>query len=148
MKVFLVRSVPKIGLEGEIIEVSEGYARNFLIPKKLGIEVTPHNQASFANRLKTIENRKQAIATQESLLAEKIKLIEITLAKKMHDKDRLYGAVTASEIVDLLKKQGLSIDKNQVNFNTSIKSTGTYSVTIALSAKLAPALTLHVIPEN
>ena len=147
MRVFLLKDVEKIGMAGEIIKTSEGYARNFLIPKKLGIEVTPQNEASFVNRVKTIEHRKEVVATKTSMLAEKIKSIELVLKRKMHDGGKLYGSIAAGEIVDLLAQKGVSVSKNQVIFDT-IKTKGSYSVTVKLSSKLQPTLKLKIVPDQ
>ncbi len=146
MRVFLLKDVERVGMAGEIVQTSEGYARNYLIPRKLGVEVTPHNEAQFANRVKVIEHRKEVVATKTSMLAEKIKAIELTLRRKMHDGGKLYGSISPHEIVDLLAEKGVSVSKNQILVD-SIKSKGTYPVTIKLSSKLQPTLTLKVVPE-
>jgi large subunit ribosomal protein L9 len=147
MKVFLLKDIERVGLAGEIIKTAEGYARNFLIPQKLAIEVTPHNESSLVNRIKIVENRKEVVATKTSMLAEKIKNLELVLKRKMHDGDQLYGTVSANEIVDLLAQKGISVAKNQVEFDKSIKSKGNYSVVIKLSSKLQPVVKLKVISE-
>jgi large subunit ribosomal protein L9 len=146
MRVFLLKDVEKIGMAGEIVKTSEGYARNFLIPKKLAVEVTPQNEAQFRNKVKTVEHRKEVVATKTSMLAERIKSIELVLRRKMHDGGKLYGAISAHEVVDLLAEKGVSVAKNQVIFDT-IKTKGNYPVTIKLSSKLQPTLTLKVVPE-
>lgn len=146
MKVFLLKDIEKIGIAGEIIKTSEGYARNYLIPKKLAVEVTPQNEAQFVNRVKTVEHRKEVIATKTSMLAERIKSLELVLRRKMHDGGRLYGSISPHEVVDLLAEKGVSVAKNQVIFDT-IKMKGSYPITIKLSSKLQPTLTLRVVPE-
>lgn len=147
MKVFLLKDVEQFGAAGEIVSTTDGYARNFLIPRKLAVEVTPENEGSFKNRIKVIENRKSVVSTKTSLLAEKIKSLELVLKRKMHDDNKLYGSIGAHEVVDLLSQKGISISKSQVEFDKTIKSKGTYPVTIKLSSKLHPALTLKVISE-
>ena len=82
------------------------------------------------------------------MLAEKIKQLTVTLKRKTHDDGRLYGAVNGAEVSDLLAKQGISIAKNQVEFGKSIKATGIHKVTIKLSSKLQPQLTLKVTAEK
>lgn len=148
MRVFLLKDVEKVGMAGEIIKTTEGYARNFLIPRKLAIEVTPQNEASLSNRLKDIENRKEVIATKTSMLAEKIKSTNITIKRKVHDKKELYGAISEKEVVDSLALKGISISKSQVIIDKSIKTTGTYDIAIKLSSKLQPVLTLKVVAEE
>lgn len=148
MKIFLLQDVPKVGMTGEIIDTSEGYARNFLIPRKLGVEVTPVNEALYKNKIKTIENRKTVISSKTSMLAEKIKSIDLVLKKKTHDGGKLYGAIGANEIVDALADKGISISKNQVEFDKSIKSKGMHSVTIKLSSSLNPTVKVKIIADE
>jgi len=147
MKVFLRKDIEKVGLAGEIIKVGDGYARNYLIPNGLAIEITKKNETFYAKRIKKVEHRKEVIATQTSMLAEKIKSLKVTLKKKVHDDGKLYGAVNASEIVDLLAKKGVMIAKNQVKIDKSIKTKGTFVVTIKLTSRLQPQLSLNVVPE-
>lgn len=148
MRVYLLKDIEKIGIAGEIIKVSDGYADNFLIPKKLAVRITPVNEQYYAARVKTVEKRKDVIASKTSMLAEKIKSITLTLKRKVHDDNRLYGSVSESEVVDLLAPQGISISKSQVVFDKSIKAKGTFPVTIKLSSSLKPQLTLKVVPET
>jgi len=107
----------------------------------------PENEQFYQSRIKQVENRKEVVATATSMLAEKIKSTTVILKRKMHDDDKLYGSVAPNEIVDLLADKGISISKNQVQFEKSIKSKGTYEVTIKLSSRLQPQLTVKVVPE-
>lgn len=147
IRVFLLKDIEKVGISGEIIKVEEGYARNFLIPRKFAVEVTPENENQFKKQLKVIEQRKEAVATQSSMLAEKVKSTEIVLKRKMNDEGKLYGAIGAAEIVDALRQKGISISKNQVEFDKSIKQKGNFEVIIKLSSKLKPTLKVKVLPE-
>lgn len=146
MNVYLLKDIEKVGLAGEIVKVSEGYAMNFVFPRKLGIEVTKSNEAFYKNKQKTVEHRKDVIESKTSMLAERIKVLRVTLKKKGHDDGKLYGAVNAQEIVDALAEKGVSISKNQVDFGKSIKEKGEYKVTIKLSSKLQPQVTVVVSP--
>ncbi len=147
MRVFLRKDVEKVGLAGEIVKVSDGFALNYLIPRGLAVIVTPENESQFKVRAQKIEHRKEVVASKTSMLAEKIKSTELVLKRKMHDGEKLYGSVSPAEIVDLLSEKGISISKSQVDFDKSIKERGTYPVTIKLSSKLQPKITLKVVPE-
>lgn len=148
MKVFLLKDIEKVGMAGEIIETAEGHARNYLIPRKLAVEVTSKNEDAFKNRIKMVEHRKETISTQTSMLAEKIKSTELVLKRKMHDGEKLYGSISAGEIVDALALKGISVSKSQVDFDKSIKTKGTYSVVIKLSSRLQPTLKVKIVPEE
>lgn len=147
MKVYLLQNVEKVGMAGEIIKVSDGYAQNFLFPKKLAVEITALNEEFYKKREKQIEHRKEVIASKTSMLAEKIASIKLTLKRKMHDDGKLYGAINAAEIVDALAEKGVSVTKSQVEFDKSIKSKGSYNIVIALSSKLRPAITVTIVSE-
>ena len=153
MKVFLLQDVEKIGMTGEIVKVSDGYAANFLFPRKLAVEVTPGNEKGFDRRKKVVEKRHEVVATKTSMLAERIKSMKITLKSKAHDFDaasstaRLYGAVSAHDIVDALAAQGVAVSKSQVEFDKAIKTTGTHTVTLRLSNKLQPQFMVKVVAE-
>lgn len=145
MKIYLLKDVEKVGMAGEIISVADGYGANFLVARKLGIQVTPANETELRARQKVIEQRSQVVATKSSMLAERIKGLKLTLKRTIHDSDKLYGSVSEHEVVDLLAEQGVSVSKNQVIFEKSIKTKGSYPVTIKLSSTLKPIITLQVI---
>lgn len=147
MKVYLMQNVPKVGMAGEIINVSDGYAANFLLPRKLGVQLTSANEAFYKNRVIQVEHRKEVIETETSMIAEKIKATEIKLKCKVHDDGKLYGAISQHEVVDALQAKGITVSKSQVVFDKSIKKTGTHAVTIKLSSRLQPQLTVKVVAE-
>ena len=147
MKVYLLKDVEKVGMAREIIKVSDGFGSNYLIPQKLGIEITSNNEQFYKKQVKSVEHRKEVISSKTSMLAEKIHSLKITLKRKMHDDGKLYGSINASEIVDILAEKGVSISKNQVEFGKSIKAKGTYDVTIKLSTTLKPSIAVTIVPE-
>lgn len=152
MKVFLLKDVEKVGIAGEVVKVADGFAANFLFPRKFAIEITADNEQGFVRRIKTVEKRQEVIASKSSMLAEKIKTLKITIAGKAHPghegaSGELYGAVRESAIVDALAAQGISVSKNQIEFEKPIKSVGVHSVIVKLSNKLQPKLTVKVISE-
>ncbi len=147
MEVYLYKDVEKIGLAGEIIKVGDGFARNYLIPQGLGVEITTQNKSQFLSKIRKVENRKEAIVSQTSMLAEKLNTVTTTLKRKMHDNGQLYGSINASEIVEALAEQGISITKGQVEFDKPIKSKGTFKVNIELSTRLKSTITVTIIAE-
>ena len=147
MEVFLRKDIEKIGLAGEIIKVGDGFARNFLIPQGLAVEITSHNKNQYIAKIRKVENRKEAIASQTSMLAEKLNIITVTLKRKMHDDGQLYGSINASEIVEALATKGTSITKSQVEFDKSIKSKGTFKVDIKVTTKIKATITVVVVAE-
>ncbi len=147
MKVFLLQNIQNVGIAGEIVKVSDGFAKNFLLPKKMGIQITPSNEADFKKRLQTIEVRKEVVQTKTSGLAEKIKSLQIVLRRKLHDDGKLYGSISPQEIVDALAENGVSVSKNQIVVDKSIKSKGMHTVIVKLSTTLQPTLSIKIVAE-
>lgn len=145
MKVYLLKDVEKIGMAGEIVKVSDGYAANFLLPRKWGVQITPENESLYQAKRAQVEKREEVIATKSSMLAERIKSLEVVVKRKLHDGDQLYGSVSPQEIVDALSEKGVSVAKNQVTFDKSIKTKGTHTVKIKLSSKLQPEIRVKVV---
>jgi len=147
MKVFLLKDIEKIGFANEVIKVKDGYAKNYLLPHGLAVEVVPGNEKLCQKKTLEVEGRKKALASKTSMLAEKIGKLKITLKRKMHDDGKLYGAVNPSEVVDLLVQEGVKVAKNQIIFDKSIKDRGTYEVVIKLSNLLKPKFSLRISAE-
>jgi len=147
VKVFLRKDVEKIGMAGEILKVNDGFARNFLLPRNLAVEITGNNESHFLKQVKNVVKRKEVIESKTSMLAERIKRMNVALKRKLHDDGKLYGAINATEIVEALGKEGVSLSKNQVIFGKSIKSKGTFEVTIKLTSRLKPILKVTIKSE-
>ncbi len=147
MRVFLLKDVERVGIAGQIINVASGYATNFLFAQKLAVEITPDNEAQFLHKVRTVEKHKEAVATKTSMLAEKIKHIELKIKRKLADGDRLYGAISAGDIVDLLAAEGVSVAKNQIEFAKAIKTKGVHEFVVKLSSTLKPVCKIRVIAE-
>lgn len=147
MKVYLIKDVVNVGMAGEIIKVSDGFGINYLVAKKLGIQITEKNAHFYENKKKTVEHRKEVVATETSMLAERINAIAVTLKRKMHN-NKLYGSVAAHEVTDLLAEKGIKVAKNQVVFDKAIKEKGSYEITIKLSSRLQPKIKLMVVSEE
>jgi large subunit ribosomal protein L9 len=149
MRVYLLKDVPKIGFAGEIIKVSEGYARNFLFPKKFAVLLTEENESFYQTKLKTVVQRKEALASETSMRAEKINNKVITIKRKVHDKERLYNSINPQEIADALALvENVKITKSQVEIPKAIKELGSYPVTIKLSSRLKPTITVKIVAEE
>jgi large subunit ribosomal protein L9 len=147
MKVFLLQDVLRVGKAGMLLEVADGYAVNFLFPRKLAVEVGAHNHAEFERRMTRNASQQEVVAAKTSLLAERIKVLRPTLRVKMHDATKLYAAVSAAEVVALLAQEGVSVSKNQILFEHAIKTKGLHPVTVKLSNSLQPVFTLKVASE-
>jgi large subunit ribosomal protein L9 len=148
MKVILLEDVKKVGKKGDIVDVSDGYARNYLIAKKLGAEATSKN-INDAKLQKAAELRKEQEIYEEAVqLGEKLKNASITVPIKTGDGGRIFGSVSTKEIAKEAKDQiGLDIDKKKMQLKEPIKALGTYAVPIKLHAKVTAELTVKVVEE-
>lgn len=147
VRVFLKQNIPNVGKAGQIKTVADGYAANYLVPRKLAVVVTARNEAELQKRFATLQGKETLTGAKSSQLAERIGAVQLVVKRKMHDDGKLYGAISAQEIVDGLKAVGVSVAKNQVVFDKSIKSKGLFSVTIKLSSSLKPSLIVKVVSE-
>lgn len=147
MKVFLRQDVENVGMAGEIVTVSDGFARNYLLPRKKGIRVSTENEKEFSGRLRAVAQRERVASSGVEMKAERIRSIDLVIARKAHDTNKLYGSISSQEIVDAFKERGISIAKNQVIFDKAIKTIGEFPVTIKLSSIVQPIITVKVVAE-
>ena len=148
MNVYMLKDVENVGMAGQIVKVADGYAINYLIPKKLALQVTAANEAFFKSKIKRVELDKKALTSKIEMLAERIRNLHLTIKKRIHDDEKLYGSISADEIIELLKEKDISVSKKQVEFPKAIKKVGEHKVTIKLSSKIKPQLTLKVIAKE
>ena len=145
MEVILLEDVRTLGKKGQIVKINDGYARNYVIPKKLGIEATPKN----LNDLKLQKKREEKEAAEELAaakeLAAKIKECTVTVSMKTGEGGRTFGAVSSKEISVAAKEQlGLDIDKKKMKLEESIKTLGTYEVPVKLHKDVTAKLRVVV----
>ena len=147
MKVLLLQDVKAHGKKGDIIEVSDGYAKNFLIKKKMAIQAT--NQViNETNQKKASELRKLEIEKQEAIkLAERLSGNTIIVEIACGDNGKMFGSVTAKEISDALLKSGYDIDKKKINLKEPIKSLGTFSVEVKVYANVTSTIKINVVKK-
>ena len=149
MKVILLQDVKTLGKKGDTIDVNDGYARNYILPKKIGVEATNAN----VNDLK-LQKANQAKVEKEQLdnakaLGEKIESISVTVPIKVGEGGRAFGAVTGKEIAKALSEQHkIEVDKKKIVLNDSLKSVGSFDVPIKLHTKVTASLKVHVEPEK
>lgn len=147
MKVFMKKDVPQVGKAGTVLTIPDGYARNYLLPHNLAIEITEKNEASIKQALQKNISSKEAFVAKLSLMAEKIKSLHLVLKRKLHDDGKLYGAVNAHEVVELLAQHDIVVKKNQIIFKKPIKTKGLHSITVELTGQLKSEFTLEIINE-
>ena len=145
MKVILLQDVPGSGKKNQIISVSDGYARNFLFPKKLAMEATPAAVREVERRNEQERAKELARRQEAEALAAKLKGKVIRLQAKCGEKGRLYGSITGQEIADALNAQhGVQMDKRKIELAEPIRSVGETEVTVSLYAGVKALMTVSV----
>ncbi|HJT24522.1 MAG TPA: 50S ribosomal protein L9 [bacterium] len=144
MKVLLKNDVPKIGKKGELLDVKEGYARNFLIPNGLAIEATGGTLKQYDEEKKAGERKKAKEKEEAQALAAKIKGTTITLKHKAGEEGRLFGSITSAEVAEALKQKGFDIDKKQIILDEPIRLVGSHDVKIKLHTEVTASLHVEV----
>ena len=144
MKVILLQDVKGKGKKGQMIEVSDGYARNFMLPKKLAIEATPDAVNTMKMNDKATQERIAREKAEALETSKKLRAMTLTVMAKGGGAGRLFGAVTNAEIASALEKQGIKLDKRKIVMNENIKSTGTYTVTCKLGYEINAPLTVKI----
>ena len=146
MKVILQQDVKGQGKKGQMIEVSDGYARNFMLPKKLAIEATPDAINTMRMNDKATQERIAREKAEALEISKKLREMTLTVTAKGGGQGRLFGAVTNQEVAAALEKQsGIKLDKRKIVLNENIKNVGTYTATCKLGYEISAPLTLKVV---
>ena len=146
MKVILLEDVKKVGKKGELVNVSEGYGNNFLLPKKLAVEATKSNMNELELKKKADDKRKKEEYEEALDLAEKLNEIEVKVAVKTGDNGKVFGSVTTKEIGEALEKQfGIKVDKKKMVLGDSIKMVGTRTVKVKVHPKVTAEMTVKIV---
>jgi large subunit ribosomal protein L9 len=147
MKVILLQDVKKVGKKGDVIEASDGYARNFLFPRKLAQEANDSNMHILNNKKEN--ERKQKLAELEAAqkLAGELKGKEITIKAKTGDSGKLFGAITSKDVAELIKEQyKIEIDKKKIAMDT-IKLAGGYEIDVKLYPEVSTKMKVIIVPQ-
>ena len=144
MKVILLQDVKGKGKKGQMLEVSDGYARNFMLPKKLAIEATTDAINTMRMNDKATQERIAREKAEALAVAGKLREMTLTVTAKGGGAGRLFGSVTNAEIADALAKNGIKLDKRKTVISDPIKSVGTYTVTCKLGYEISAPLTVKI----
>ncbi|AGF59537.1 MULTISPECIES: 50S ribosomal protein L9 [Clostridium] len=148
MKVILLQDVKKIGKKGDVIEASDGYARNFLFPRKLAQEASTSNMHILNNKIENERKQKLAEVEAAQKLAGELKGKEISIKAKTGDSGKLFGAITSKDVAELIKKQyKIEIDKKKIVMDT-IKLAGGYEIEIKLYPEVSTKMKVIIVPQE
>jgi len=148
MEIILREYVEHLGKRGEIVKVADGYARNYLLPRKLALPATPGNLKHVERERKIVEAREAEEKSRADAIAARLGAIEISIARRVGDTEQLYGSVTASDIADFLKTKGFDIDRRKLILPDAIKALGEHDVPLKLHRDVTVTLKVHVVREG
>ena len=147
MKVILREDVRNIGSMGQIIDVADGFGRNYLVPKGLAVEANTKNIKSLEHEKKVIQEKAKKIRNQAQDLAGKISNTTLVIKAKAGEEGKLFGSVTTMDIAEQLKKEGFDIDKKKISMEEPIKRIGSHAVKIKIHPEIATEVKVQVIEE-
>jgi large subunit ribosomal protein L9 len=148
MEVILREHVDNLGRRGEIVKVADGYARNYLLPRKLALLATAGNKQRIEREREKFETREAEEMKVAQAMAERMSGVEIEIARKVGETDALYGSVTTSDIAEALKTKGFDIDRRKIGLQEPIKKLGTHEIPVKLQRDVTATIKVSVIPEG
>lgn len=147
MKVILRETVEKLGNAGVIVNVADGYARNFLIPRSFAIPATKNNLKAFEHERAVVEAKRTKLRKGAESLKSKLERISCSIAKKVGEQDKLYGSVTTQDIEKAFSAEGFNIDRKDILLPEPIKSLGVYSVPVRVFEDVVATTKVWVVKE-
>lgn len=148
MKVLLTQTLDKIGIVGEVVDVSEGFARNYLLPKQLGIVPTEGNIKRLEVAKKDYESKLAQIRADKEALIKKLEGFELTLIRAANEEGHLFGSVSRRDIAEELVKGGFAITSEDVKLDEPLRRVDTFKVTVGLASDLRTEIKVWVTPEK
>ena len=146
MKVILTEEVPTLGSIGDIVSVKNGYARNYLIPKTLGVVANESNKKELEHQQRILKLKREKVLEQFKAMGKKLQKIKIEVKKQVGEEEKIFGSVTTAEIAQEIAKHkfDFNIDKRSISFDKEIKQTGDYTVNVKLHSEVTVGIKLRV----
>ena len=148
MKVILTSDVASLGKSGEMKNVADGFARNFLIPQKLAVPASGGAFRAWQHDIASREEKRTRERQEAEIYATRIGSTTLTMGVKVGEGGKLYGSITAKDIADALGRRGIVVDRHKVDLEEPLKSLGTYKVAVKVYAGMAPEVTIVVEPKG
>ena len=148
MRVILTSDVEKLGKSGELKEVADGYARNFLIPRKFAVPASGGAYRAWQHDIASREEKRKREREEAEITAQRISSTTLTMGVKVGEGGKLYGSITAKDIADALGRRGIVVDRHKVDLEEPLKTLGTYKVAVKVMPGLTPEVTVAVEPKG
>lgn len=148
MKVILTQDIPSLGKSGELKEVADGYARNFLIPQRKAVSANGGAYRAWQHDIASREEKRKREREEAEIAAQRISSTTLTMGVKVGEGGKLYGSITAKDIADALGRRGITVDRHKIDLSEPLKTLGTYKVAIKVYPGLEPEVTIAVEPKG
>ena len=148
MKVILINDVETLGKSGELKDVTDGYARNFLIPRKMAVPAAGGAFRAWQHDIASREDKRKKERAEAEIAAQRIGSTTLTMGVKVGEGGKLYGSITAKEIAEALARRGIVVDRHKVDLDEPLKMLGTYKVAIKVLSGMTPEVTIVVEPKG
>ena len=145
MKVILKEDVKGLGNLGEIVEVSNGYSRNFLLPQKKAVEATPHNIKTVEQKKKELEEKMKQNLHEIEEQSKKMNELSVTIARQVGEGEKMFGSVTTADIAEAITKEGITIDKHQIILEKPIKELGLFHIPVKLHPEVSAEIKVWIV---
>src|SRR5215210_3052083 len=147
VKLLLKESIKNVGRVGDVVEVSPGYARNYLLPRDLAVQPTPNNVKKVEERRKEIERQERERRDQQAALIKQLEGVEVTLERRANEQGHLFGSVSATDISKALVAQGYNIEAGDINLPGKLDQINNYTVQVKFADDLAADIKVWVAPD-
>ena len=148
MKVILTSDVDPLGKSGELKDVANGYARNYLIPRNLAVPAAGGTYRAWLHDIASREEQRKKDFAEAEINAQRISSTTLTMGVKVGEGGKLYGSITAKDIADALARRGIDIDRHKIDLEEPLRQLGTYKVAIRVSSEATPEVTIEVEPKG
>jgi large subunit ribosomal protein L9 len=148
VKVILTQDVAKLGKSGEMKNVADGFATNFLIPQKLAVPAAGGAYRAWQHDIASREDKRRREREEAEVNARRIESTTLTMGVKVGEGGKLYGSITSKDIADALGRRGIDIDRHKIDLDEPLKSLGTYKVAIKVASGMTPEVTIVVEPKG
>jgi len=148
MEVILREHVDNLGKRGEIVKVADGFARNYLLPRKLALPATEGNRKHVERERKIMETREAQEKAGAEAIATRLATVDIAITRRVGDTEQLYGSVTAADIVEFLKSKGFDVDRRKLILPEPLKALGEFDVPLKLHREVTVPLKVKVVKEG
>jgi large subunit ribosomal protein L9 len=146
MEVILREHVDNLGRRGDVVRVADGYARNFLLPRKLALPVTEENRKRIERERKVVEAREAEEKSAAEAIAVRLTALELSFQRRVGENETLYGSVTGADVAEAIQAQGFDVDKRKVVLAEPLKQLGEFDVPVKIHREVTAHVKVHVVP--